>query len=97
MNHHFTRKLPENLKPLADLALDLRWTGCRTAARIWQRLDPEIWEHTRNPHVILLNVHQDRLDEAARDEQLLGDLQVWLDRVRRHDSEDRLARGERRR
>jgi len=37
-------------------------------------------ERTRNPYTILLNCHQDRLDEAARDEALRGELHAWLQR-----------------
>ncbi len=87
MSFHISRSLPEKLKPLADLAFDLRWTGSQTASRIWHRLDPDMWERTRNPVALLMNVHDDRLQEAACDAELLGGLQLWLERVARHDSE----------
>jgi len=82
-----TRLLPDELKPLAALAFDLRWTGSQTANRLWQRLDPEIWARTRNPVAILLGAHEERLREACRDEELLAELRGWLERLARHEAE----------
>jgi starch phosphorylase len=45
--------------------------------RIWQRLDPDAWEQTENPHLILLNATQERLAEAAQDRELLAELANW--------------------
>jgi starch phosphorylase len=82
-----TRLLPDELKPLAELAFDLRWTGSQTANRLWQRLDPEIWDRTRNPVAILLSAHEERLREACRDEELLAEMRHWLERLARHEAE----------
>lgn len=81
------RTLPDALKPLAELAFDFRWSGSQTAARIWSWLDAEMWERTRNPVTILLNVRQERLDEAARDQSFLADLAHWLERAERSATE----------
>lgn len=81
------RELPEPLKPLADLAFDFRWSGSQTAARVWSWLDAEMWERTRNPVTILLNVRRERLDEAVKDEAFLHDLRQWMDRVERSTGE----------
>jgi starch phosphorylase len=77
------RPLPDALQPLASLAFDFRWSGSQTAARVWSWLDAEMWERTRNPVTILLNVRQERLDEAARDAGFLADLQHWIARAER--------------
>jgi glycogen phosphorylase len=82
----FDRALPEELADLADLALDLRWMGSRLAGRIWERLDAETWERTKNPYILLLTTPQARLEEAARDEQLKGQLRDWVGR-RKHSLE----------
>jgi len=87
MPSRLSRLLPDPLKPLADLAFDLRWTGSQTAARLWERLDPEMWERTHNPVTILMNAPEERLAEAAQDEELQGELNLWLERVARHESE----------
>lgn len=81
------RPLPEALQPLAELAFDFRWSGSQTAARLWAWLDSEMWERTRNPVTILLNVHQDRLEEAVKDEGFMRDLSVWVGRAERAQTE----------
>jgi starch phosphorylase len=50
---------------LTQLALDLNWTWNHSADEVWKRLDPELWELTGNPWVILQAVSQRKLDEIA--------------------------------
>jgi starch phosphorylase len=76
------RPLPGALTPLAELALDLRRIGSSTAARIWQAIDPDTWERTENPYLILLNAHRDRLESVARDPDLLRELAALVERRR---------------
>ena len=66
MKRYSRLNLPSGLEGLSDLALDLRWTVRQTTDRIWEMLDPEAWEKTKNPYLILQNVSQARLEEAAR-------------------------------
>ncbi|MFZ3147560.1 MAG: alpha-glucan family phosphorylase [Methanothrix sp.] len=72
--------LPAGLEGLADLALDLRWTVRQTTDKIWELLDAEAWEKTKNPSLILQNVSQARLQEAARDERLVNEISSWHER-----------------
>lgn len=72
--------LPPGLEGLADLALDLRWTVRQTTDKIWELLDAEAWEKTKNPYLILQNVSQARLQEAAKDEILLKEISSWQER-----------------
>jgi starch phosphorylase len=76
----FQRQLPEGLEGLYDLALDLRWTGSQMTDRIWKMLDPEAWEITNNPYMILENVSRKRLEEVARDEVFKAELESVLER-----------------
>jgi len=46
---------------LADLALDLRWSFNHSADQLWERIDPELWELTHNPWVVLQTVSRERL------------------------------------
>ena len=41
---------------LAEMALDLRWSWKHSADAIWERLDPELWDLTHNPWVVLQTV-----------------------------------------
>ena len=74
------RPLPRALERLGPLAYDLRLAGSKTMAHVWRRLDPDAWDRTNNPHIVLLHAHQERLDEAASDPALLEDLDGWFER-----------------
>ena len=62
------------------LALDLSWSWSHSADEIWKRLDPELWELTGNPWLILHSMSKRKLDSLAdrafhkRVEQLLAEL-----------------------
>ncbi len=46
-----------------ELALDLQWCWDHAAEEVWQRLEPELWELTHNPWVVLQTVSAARLKE----------------------------------
>jgi starch phosphorylase len=77
---HFDLDLPVGLEGLSELALDLRWTVRQTTDKIWELLDAEAWEKTKNPYLILQNVSSARLQEAARDEELAREISSWQER-----------------
>ncbi len=52
---------------LTELALDLRWTWNHSADELWGRLDPDLWDLTQNPWVILQTVSRERLQIASAD------------------------------
>ena len=80
MKQYSRLSLPSGLEGLADLALDLRWTVRQTTDKIWEMLDPEAWEKTKNPYLILQNVSQPRLEEAARDSNLIKEITSWQEK-----------------
>ena len=43
----------EGFDSLAELALDMRWSWNHWADEVWRELDPELWEFTHNPWVVL--------------------------------------------
>jgi starch phosphorylase len=49
---------------LAELALDMRWSWNHCADEVWRRLDPELWNLTHNPWVVLQTVSRDQLRKA---------------------------------
>lgn len=59
--------LPAGLEVLAELALDLRWTWSHDADHLWRALDPQTWEATANPWLLLQSVPHARLVSAAAD------------------------------
>jgi len=68
---------PAISEALADLALDLRWSFNHSADQLWGQLDPELWELTHNPWVLLQTVSQEKLQRVTSDpgfQKLLADL-----------------------
>jgi glycogen phosphorylase len=59
-------KLPE-YESLVELALDLRWSWTHASDELWRRLDPELWDLTQNPWVILQTVSRERLQAVTTD------------------------------
>jgi starch phosphorylase len=52
---------------LADLALDLRCSWNHEADEIWRQLDPELWDLTRNPWVVLQTVSSEQFRKIMSD------------------------------
>src|SRR5208283_2418464 len=62
---------------LTDLALDLRWSFNHSADQLWAQLDPELWEMTHNPWVLLQTASREKLQTVTSDpvfQKLLADL-----------------------
>ena len=57
----------EGLEELAELALDMRWSWNHAADDLWQQLDPELWERTHNPWVLLQTVKRSQLELQMAD------------------------------
>ena len=57
----------EGFDTLAELALDLRWSWSHRSDELWRRLDPELWELTGNPWVVLQTVSRDQLKRCLAD------------------------------
>jgi glycogen phosphorylase len=72
------RSLPVGLEPLAELTLDLRWTWSHASDQLWKALDPEVWELTHNPWLILQSVSQARLEQLASDPRFITELAHWV-------------------
>jgi starch phosphorylase len=62
---------------LTDLALDLRWSFNHSADQLWEQLDPELWELTHNPWVLLQTVSREKLQTVTSNpgfQKLMADL-----------------------
>ena len=51
----------EGFDSLAELALDMRWSWSHYGDKVWRQLDPELWELTQNPWVVLQTVSREKL------------------------------------
>jgi starch phosphorylase len=59
------------------MALDLRWSFNHSADKLWEQLEPELWDLTHNPWIVLQTVSRERLQSVTADpgfQKLLGDL-----------------------
>ena len=66
------------LSCLTDLALDLRWSWNHSTDEIWGRLDPELWELTQNPWVVLQTVSKKTIRDLAADDAFGSKVQQML-------------------
>jgi starch phosphorylase len=57
----------EGFDSLAELALDMRWSWNHATDGLWQQLDPELWEDTHNPWVVLQTASRDRIESVLAD------------------------------
>ena len=74
MTHPLLRELPESIRALGELSLDLRWSWCHSADALWAMLDGEMWERTRNPWLVLQTTPRSRLQSLAVDARFLEEL-----------------------
>jgi starch phosphorylase len=57
----------EGFDSLAELALDMRWSWNHATDEVWRQLDPELWEITHNPWVVLQTASRDRIERVLAD------------------------------
>jgi starch phosphorylase len=57
----------EGFDSLAELALNMRWSWNHATDEVWRQLDPEAWEITHNPWVVLQTVSRDKIERMLAD------------------------------
>lgn len=77
-------KLPAELGPLSELAMNLRWAWDARTREVFRWVDPDVWEVTGHDPVRLLGlVRRERLEELVDDAgfmSFLGEVREELDR-----------------
>jgi starch phosphorylase len=69
--------LPEVLKPLGELARNLRWAWHADTQDLFRSVDPELWAATGgDPIRLLADVPVERLQQLSRDRKFLKSLRV---------------------
>ncbi len=72
-------RLPENLAPLREIAMNLRWSYTPDARELIRRVDPQLWEESgQNPIAMFGMVEPARWQDLAENDRFLE----HLDRVR---------------
>ncbi|MFZ0862284.1 MAG: alpha-glucan family phosphorylase [Candidatus Sulfotelmatobacter sp.] len=70
VSHPIYNLLPteiEGFDSLAELALDMHWSWNHATDEVWRQLDPELWEITHNPWVVLQTVSRDQIERVLAD------------------------------
>ena len=57
----------EGVDSLAELALDMHWSWNHATDEVWRQLDPELWDITHNPWVVLQTASRDRIERVLAD------------------------------
>ncbi len=80
-----TPTLPDNLKPLRDIANNLWWTWHPEAVEMFVRLDRTLWHQSHhNPIALLGSVAQQRLEDASKDDGYVSSLERVMESFNRH-------------
>src|SRR5437016_12729716 len=77
VSHPIYNLLPteiEGFDSLAELALDMRWSWNHATDNVWRQLDPELWEITHNPWVVLQTVSREKLERVLADPAFRNDV-----------------------
>ncbi len=77
----------KGFESLAELALDLRWSWNHYGDKVWRELDPELWELTQNPWVVLQTVSPERLKSLLGETAFRKEVDELLDLKKRKAAE----------
>ena len=75
---------PNNLDHLSELALNLRNSWSHATHSIWSAIDPELWELTHNPWVVLQTTAHSKLEELSRDSQFAQQIRSLVEEQRQY-------------
>lgn len=66
------RPLPEPLKILHELALDLRWSWNHYGDALWSRINADVWAQTQNPVSVMQLTSSEQLQQLAQQADFLA-------------------------
>ncbi|WP_419819117.1 alpha-glucan family phosphorylase [Glaciibacter flavus] len=86
--------LPERLSALEPLAANLRWSWHEPTRRLFERIDPAVWQSVgHDPIALLGEVGRERLDELATDDGYVDEAWRLRDELRSYLDEPRWYQG----
>src|SRR5207253_3953001 len=86
VSHPIYNLLPteiEGFDALAELALDMRWSWNHATDAVWRELEPELWELTHNPWVVVQTASRDQIERVWQDPVLRKSIEDLLQQSRR--------------
>lgn len=68
-------KLPQSLEVLREMSTNLWWVWNHEGAKLFGKIDPELWKKTEgNPVVLLQNLSFKRIEEILANEELMAEI-----------------------
>ena len=68
-------KLPQSLEVLREMSTNLWWVWNHKGAKLFGKIDPELWKKTEgNPVVLLQNLSFKRIEEILADDELMAEI-----------------------
>ena len=61
----------------------MRWSWNHATDEVWRQLDPDLWEITHNPWVVLQTVSRDQIERAWADPTFASAWTAWSQTRRR--------------
>ncbi len=68
----------EGFDSLSELALNLRWSWNHATDDLWRQLDPDLWESTHNPWVVLQAASRDKIKQLLGNREFRGQVDSLL-------------------
>jgi glycogen phosphorylase/synthase len=86
----YESQLPEGLKALRDLAYNFWWAWNDEAKKLFQKIDPELWEKVKHNPVYFLNlVSAVALSRAAKDKDFIWAYEKTINRFQSYEKENK--------
>lgn len=80
---HVHAVLPEELRPLVEIAQNLWWVWNEEARMLFEKIDPEEWEKSqKNPVLMLQNLQSDVAEKTIANPELMDMIRQIYDRFR---------------
>jgi len=68
-------KLPKQLEPLNEMAHNLWWVWNHEGAKLFGKIDPELWKSTEgNPVLLLQQLKYNRMEEIIADKEFMSEM-----------------------
>ncbi|WP_298649990.1 alpha-glucan family phosphorylase [uncultured Proteiniphilum sp.] len=82
---HVYAELPDQLRPLAEIAHNLWWVWNEEAKAIFESLDPQEWEKSKkNPVVLLQNLRSEITENVVNNDELMRRIQHVYERFKNY-------------
>ena len=62
----------EGVSELIELALDIRWSWTRRTDKLWEMIDKELWDSSKNPWNLLKTVSREKVKELLANKEFVA-------------------------